>query len=630
MTRRNWIARTRTASGRFLFALTAGAASCQAPPARVLPEPAPRFADPVLERGALAPAREARAAQLYREAEEALEGGDAARAQALAAEVVELYPQAPVSGMALLTFARAALLAGAPDTAERAADRFARLLAEGDPRAAEARLLQAEALERRGDEAARLERLLLIEAGAPTNAVLRAVDAAREASGRLERADLERVLRRTPPGQAVRPVALARYAVLLDESGDADEAERFARAALDAGARGTDSLRAVAVLSGTTVAELMGAEPTLPPIGADRTLTLGTILPTGGSPAFRDFAQWVAEGVEVAAATWLEGVPVAVEARDDMASPAQAASALGELEREGVAGVVGFLEEGALGAAVDRRARGTPLVSPTARVASGDGVYTLSGADPQSAVAMARYAARAGFRRVAMIHSRSPESVEEADAFEGALRSLGVPLVGRFPYNAGSTYFQEQIRGAQEALRGAEIRALGLGPDDTLHVDVLEPVALFVPVPPEDVELVAPQITFFGLDTLAIRVLGTGGWTDRQALETVDPRHTTGVVATAPAPGGPGSPGYARFRQAYERHFQRTLVSPVPALGYDAALLLLEGARNGARTPQQLAAALGRVRDVEGATGILSIIGGRVQRRTEVVLIEHGALIPTG
>jgi len=243
---------------------------------------------------------------------------------------------------------------------------------------------------------------------------------------------------------------------------------------------------------------------------------------------------------------------------------------------------------------------------------------------------MARYVAQAGFRRVAVIHSTAPESVEEAEAFQNALSSLGVPVAGRFSYLVGTTSYRTQILGAREALRGAEIRALRLGPDDTLHAELLEPVALFAPVPPEDVELLAPQIIFHGLDTLAIQTLGTSGWTDAQTLEAVDDRHTTGVVATAPVGVGPSSPGEVRFKQAYESYFRRSLVSPVPALGYDAALLVLEAARSGARSPGQLRSALERLRGVEGVTGTFSVIDGRVIRRTHLVRIEHGSLIPLG
>ncbi|MCG6955531.1 MAG: ABC transporter substrate-binding protein [Gemmatimonadetes bacterium] len=356
---------------------------------------------------------------------------------------------------------------------------------------------------------------------------------------------------------------------------------------------------------------------------------IGSVLPTTGSPAFREYSRLIAEGIEVAASSYLgsEG-NVTVNVQDDAGDPAMAASQTREIEASGAIGAVGFLESASLDAAAAARLVDMPLVSPTARVVTQPGVYTLSGPDPIAAAEVARYAAQAGFKRVAIVNSRAPESAEEADAFAAALTAGGIPTAGRFEYDAGQTSFGEPLKAAAEALRGAEIRALHLGPDDTLHVETLEPVALFLPVPPEDVELLAPQVTFFGLDTLGIQILGTSAWTDATVLQDVDSRHTDGVVATRPVGAGPGAEGYERFKAAYESHFQRTLVSPVPALGYDAAVLLLEAARGGARTVDAVEAALGAERSVAGATGIFSVRNGRVYRRTEVVRIEQGRFVP--
>ena len=85
-------------------------------------------------------------------------------------------------------------------------------------------------------------------------------------------------------------------------------------------------------------------------------------------------------------------------------------------------------------------------------------------------------------------------------------------MLGRFVYDRGTTYFETQMR----------------------TVERLRPDAVVLPLPVEDVETVAPQITFFGLDTLDIRVLGTGGWTRSEVLQGVDARHTNGVVAVTP------------------------------------------------------------------------------------------------
>jgi len=269
-------------------------------------------------------------------------------------------------------------------------------------------------------------------------------------------------------------------------------------------------------------------------------------------------------------------------------------------------------------------------VSPTARTAAeaGDGVYSLEGPDPLAAVELARYAVTRAYQRVAVILPSSATAIEEADAFEAEAAFFGIPVVGRFYYEPGATFFETQIMGASDALRQAEIAALGLTEEDTLRVEMLEPVGIFLPIPREDVEFLAPQLAHFALDTLAIELVGTSAWSDPGVLEAVEPRYLNGVVASAPVGVGAFSPGMERFRVAYEEHFQRTLVNPTAALGYDAALLLLEALRPGRVGPAQVREAFRNLRDIEGATGTFSVIDDRVVRSTEVVRINNRSLDP--
>ena len=134
--------------------------------------------------------------------------------------------------------------------------------------------------------------------------------------------------------------------------------------------------------------------------------------------------------------------------------------------------MIGFLEDSSLEIAGNARQIAVPLVSPTARSASraGAGVYSLEGPDPVAAEEMARYAFEYGYTRIAVLHSQSSESVQEANAFEEMSRTLGLSVVGRYAYQVGATSFGEEIIGAQNALRAAEIAALGLEEDDTLDV----------------------------------------------------------------------------------------------------------------------------------------------------------------
>ena len=362
-------------------------------------------------------------------------------------------------------------------------------------------------------------------------------------------------------------------------------------------------------------------------------LELAMLLPFGGPPGLAEFSQLIAEGVEVAALEMSESLlDVRITSMDDQGDPALTRVLVRELEDSNIRGVVGFLEDTSLEIAGSARQIGVPLVSPTARSASraGEGVYSLEGPDPVAAAEMARYAFEYGYTRIAVLHSQSSESVQEADAFVEMSQSLGLPIIGRYAYQVGATFFGEEIIEAQNSLRAAEIAALNLEEEDTLHVEMLEPVALFLPIPPEDVEFIAPQIVHYGLDTLAIDILGTSGWTDPRVLETVDLRHTTGVVATSFVGRTEDKNTSIQFREAYESHFQRSLMSGVPALGYDTALLLIEGLKGGAESPEEIRIAIEGLHEIEGAAGIYSLVDGRVLRRTEVVYIDEGILLPVG
>jgi len=57
---------------------------------------------------------------------------------------------------------------------------------------------------------------------------------------------------------------------------------------------------------------------------------------------------------------------------------------------------------------------------------------------------------------------------------------------------------------------------------------------------------------------------------------------------------------------------------------------LLEGVRTGGPSRAALRSALGRIRGLEGATGIFSVIAGQVVRRTQLVRLDHGVTIPIG
>lgn len=613
-------ARTRGAFGRFLWLLLLTVAGCQTagdigPSGTSAPAPPAVVVAP----GPITAAEQAEASELLESARRSSEARRHFEVLRTTEDLLARFPASDASGEALRLTAMAAIEVGELERADEAATRYLALLSGGDPRGAEMRLVQAAALA--SDPAARVARLLEIGPDAGPEAIEDGAEQLREASGALPIDELQALVEAATTRGPLLGLAEARLAVALLERGRAEEATRYATRALVDDVPDEERRWAEGVLEG----EL--------PDGRRRVtdFRVAVVLPLGGPPALAEFSRSIREGIEVAAASVLgEGFTLEVEVLDDEGDPVLTAEHVASLEAAGVDGIIGMLLDDALLSAAGARAAPTPLVSPTARSAAqaGEGVYSLEGADPTAAASLAAYAASRAYQRIAMVFPQSPDAEAEANAFADAARQLGMPVVARFTYEPGATFFEPQIIGARNALRQAEIQALGLTEDDTLHVELLEPVAVFLPIPPEDVAFIAPQVVHFGLDTLGIEVLGTSGWTDPPTLATVEPRLTTGVVATAPVSADSAVSGAARFRQKYEEHFQRSLVGDTPAVGYDAMLLLLEALRPGLVGPEMVNASFAALEAVPGATGILSVVDGRVVRRTEIVRIDDRRLVP--
>lgn len=560
------------------------------------PQPeAPEPPEPPIAEGALSPAAEAAAAGLLRDARRFLDQEEYTRAQEASRRVVEEFPAAPGSSEALLILAEATLRLGDPAGAAEAADHYVRLLPAGDERTDQALLLLGTARVREGRFVDGVRTLLRI-AGTDPGIRTEALERIRQVTPRMDASTLEGLAEEIPDAPLSAPV-LAELGAARSLRGDDEGARRLAERALAAGAEGPDRELAEATLTGR-VDEVLGRSP-----------PLGAILPSSGSPTMRRFAAFVEEGIRVALAESGRASrrPVRLEILDDEGKASVETSLVEALERGGAIGVVGPLLDVALEAAARARTAPTPIVSPTARyVPEGlEAVYSLLGPDPGAARSVARHALEQGLRRVVSVYPSTYEARFEARAFGQEFTESGGALLAEIQYDSGSTHFADPLDQAAK----------------------LQPDALFLPLPPADVRVLAPQVTFFGLDSLQIRVLGTAGWTAEDVRRNVDPRHTNGVVATtAQLPGRP-SEAYRRFVAEYEALHRKTLRSGVPALGYDAASLILEAFRSGARTPGDVRAALESIRDFPGASGTLSVLDGRIVRRHYVVRFEDRELM---
>lgn len=545
----------------------------------------------VLETGQPSEADEIRARTLVADARAALvlrRHDDALRA---ARTVVDELPATRVSGEALRIMVSAAVAAADWVTAEEAAGRLADALPDDDDERREVLEVRARALTELGDPLGALDQLIAAGDQGPLSSDAAALARSIASDAPLD-ALTERVERLTP-GHPLAPSLLLQQALALRLAGDTERAREAAEAALGAGLAGPDAETAGALAQGQA------------PPGVE-SVRIAALLPLSGSPALRTFAAGVREGVEAAiTAHGLEGV-VELEVLDTGGDPSTAEMLVRSAEESGVVGIVGPLQTEELGSAARARTRSVPLVSPTAFVlpdqAAGD-VYSLGAADPGAPAMLADWAIGVGIREVAVVHPSVGTAADEARIFQARFQERGGRVVRTFTYQPGATYFQEPLRAVHQ----------------------LRPEALFLPAPPDDVQALAPQLSFFGLDTLGVQLMGSAAWADPAVAAAVGRRHLDGVVAVTPRLPGEAGAGRRAFVDAFERRFQRSLVDPVaPSLGHDAASLLLRAVRSGARTADAVRAALEGVDGFEGATGVLSIEQGRVVREHGVVCLWDG------
>jgi ABC-type branched-subunit amino acid transport system substrate-binding protein len=328
------------------------------------------------------------------------------------------------------------------------------------------------------------------------------------------------------------------------------------------------------------------------------------VVPAGGEAYLQQYAEAVVEGIRVAAEERSAGGDYRVELLvRPVSTPAEAAAAVREVAALGVLGIIGPLLEANVAAAAAARAdTSVVIVSPTATDPFAlPNVYALNVPDTLGAGALAAYSVSAGLAPVAVLRPRSGPAQAQARAFAAAVSQRSGRAPVDVPFESGTTNYATALRRVREA------RAR----------------SVFIAAEESDLRQLLPQIDFYGVG--GAQVLATGTWATPDGLERIGLRPLEGVITTLPFLPTDSAGTWRHFVREYEALHRRSLDNAIPALGYDAASLLLD---DPAAAASQVASRLRAGTEVAGATGHLVPLRGSVGRRPVVVRITGERAVP--
>lgn len=335
-------------------------------------------------------------------------------------------------------------------------------------------------------------------------------------------------------------------------------------------------------------------------------LTLGILLPQSGSQYLQQYGALILEGVQLAidAHEAEGGRPIEIRIEDSAGSAAGADRAVRSLQAAGAIAAVGpLLPEEVSGAVNGRTDLRFAIISPSSPdVPSGDNAYSLNAGDTRGAALLGEWAARNATGPIGILHPLGAVGDRQARAFADAVQGAGGSVALRMSYGETTTTFQQQM----ERLAAAGVQTL------------------FVPAAEREIPQLAPQLAYYGLGD--VQVLGGEAWTGETLLRTLPVRLTDGVIAATPLLRSDPAVAWDDLVAAYEARYRRSLNHPFPGLGYDAALLVLAAVEQGADAADDVAREIADLRGVRGATGIISVRDGVLEREPFLVEIRGGRL----
>ena len=228
-----------------------------------------------------------------------------------------------------------------------------------------------------------------------------------------------------------------------------------------------------------------------------------------------------------------------------------------------------------------------PMISPGSTNPSvtdvGDYVFRVCYTDTFQGIVMAQFAhEELKAKRVALLRDQTKYSIGLADSFVTKFKSLGGKIVADFTYKSGELDFKEILLKIKKA-----------------HFD-----ALFLPGYYTEVALIARQAKQLGIRT---KLLGGDGWDSPQLYEIAEDAINGGFFLNHFAIESPDK-RTKDFLEKYQKEYGGEIPDANAALGYDAAMLLVDAlSKISEPTPELLRNQIAKTKNFPGVTGDITL-----------------------
>jgi branched-chain amino acid transport system substrate-binding protein len=352
------------------------------------------------------------------------------------------------------------------------------------------------------------------------------------------------------------------------------------------------------VKAGTGAEATAAAGELRKPPGNERVAKVALLLPLSASGQTAAIAKGMKQAGELALFD-AGGSTIQLIVKDDLGTPEGAAAAADGAVKEGAEIIIGPLFAASVKAVAPVAQRSNiPVVafSNDAQVA-GRGVYLLSFLVTQDINRIVAYSVSQGRKRFAALLPDDGYGRMVGEAFRQAVTANGGSVKGLEVYPAQANGMLEPARKLVEAIKAAD--------EDGEPVE-----ALFIPGGADTLASLGPLISYAGMDTTRVKLIGTGAW-DYPGIG----RESSFVGGWFPAPE---PRGWQEFAERFGKTFG--MAPPrIATLAYDAVTMAVQLSANapGARFT---AANLTRNAGFNGADGPVRLRGDGTADRGLAIL----------